>query len=141
MKRESVSAAILALALAGILGIGGCVDGRNTVVRDTQVIADDLAGRDLLAASGRWPSVEPAAVEAPAELRNHRRTDFLSIPQATDAVADGPRFFLLNDPRTGEFWILETGGLTGAEVGWYGPLVLIRDGRLYPRHALPFEPR
>lgn len=141
MKRESISAAILALALAGILCAAGCVGGHNAVVRDTQVIADDLAGRDLLAAGDRWPSLEPAAAEAPAELRNHRRTDFLPIPQASDAVADGPRFFLLNDPRTGEFWILETGGLTGAEVAWYGPLVLVRDGRLYPRHALPFEPR
>ena len=46
------------------------------------------------------------------------------IPQKTDIIADGPRYFLCQDPNTQEFWLLRTSGFLGEVTEWRGPLHL-----------------
>ncbi|MFA6176689.1 MAG: hypothetical protein WC765_08945 [Phycisphaerae bacterium] len=46
------------------------------------------------------------------------------IPQRTDVINDGPRYFLYQDPNTKELWLQKTGGFLGNNIEWRGPIKL-----------------
>jgi len=53
------------------------------------------------------------------------------IPQKTDFVSDGQRYFLYSEPQTSRFWIRISGGFSGQHIEWRGPFVLEKDPKIH----------
>ncbi len=114
------------LALALLLCAGCGVQRDDDTVGQLKAVADVLARRPLARMDDLW-----APVPAPAQAAEGDAA-FVPVPQVTDVVSDGPRYFLYQAPAAGAFWIRRTSGLTGAD-HWFGPFTLGGDGELRGR--------
>jgi len=100
--------------------------GNGDAVREMKAIAQVLSRQPLARLDDVWPPV-PMPSGAAAE-----QAVFVPVPQVTDVVADGPRYFVYKAPGGGAFWIRCTTGLVGT-AHWYGPFTLGRDGEICGR--------
>lgn len=57
---------------------------------------------------------------------------FLPIPQPSDIISDGPRYYILRADEKDYFWIMVSFGLAG-QIEWRGPISLTREGTIVPR--------
>ena len=84
-----------------------------------------LSERELTAVTKSWRLSKTQPLEEEAKIV------FLRVPQSTDIVSDGPRYFLYGDSRTNHFWIMVSSGLVG-QTEWRGPVSLKKDGNIVP---------
>lgn len=60
------------------------------------------------------------------------KATFLPIPQPSDIISDGPRYYIFWVEGRDYFWIMVSFGFTG-QIEWRGPVSLIRDGTIVSR--------
>ena len=90
--------------------------------RNCENVLCRLSRYDLQVETKDWPSTEKMLTDDVSFIGR--------IPQETDLVSDGVRYYLYRELDGGCFWIEVTGGFLGQDVKWYGPFTLEEDGKI-----------
>jgi hypothetical protein len=110
------------IAMTSIMG-GGCRSNRPAL-QAAPGLVEELAHYD-------WRHL--CSIAQPAEHRPFAVSDghlvMVGIPQPTDMVHDGPRYFYFAEPSSRVFWVMVGGGPSGAS-HWFGPIEWVDEGGL-----------